>query len=335
MPSDRKTEPPTARRLRQARREGDHPISPALVAVAGLACAALLLPSACRWLVESTRELLQRSLQPGAEADLQGLLWRVAGLVSLVLGPAALAALVVGLGQTNAGLSLTPLGWNTRRLNPVQGLARAWSSTTLLTLARWLVSGAVLGLLGLRLLEARGAALAASIGSLRAAAHLAAELVQQLLWGALAVGLGAAIIDTLVVRRAWYARLRMTRDEVQRELRDNEGDAGLKQARQRVHRELSRNAQIDELPLAGLLVMGRPRLATALAYAPGRDAAPRILMHASGRLAQTLESLAPTYGVPVHEDPELARALAALPADEPIPGALYNAVAAALRTATR
>jgi flagellar biosynthesis protein FlhB len=335
MPSERKTEPPTARRLRRARREGDHPLSSALVALGSLACAALLLPSACRWLVDSTRELLYQSLQPGAEADLRGLVWRVAGLVSLVLGPAALAALAVGLGQTGAGLSLRPLGWNVRRLSPMQGLARAWSSTTLLSLARWLVSGAVLGLLGLRLLESSGPALAASIGSVRAAARLAGELCEQLLWGALWVGLGAAVIDVLVVRRAWYARLGMTREEVARELRDNEGDAGLKQARQRVHRELLRNAQLDELPRASLLVVGRPRLATALAYAPGRDAAPRILMHASGRLAQTLESLAPGYGVPVHDDPELARALAALAADEPIPAALYTAVAAALRTASR
>jgi flagellar biosynthesis protein len=125
----------------------------------------------------------------------------------------------------------------------------------------------------------------------------------------------------------------MTRAEVQREQRENEGDVGLKQARQLAHRELTRSAQLAELPRAMLLVLGRPRLATALAYDAAQDSAPRILMQASGRLAQTLEALAPAYGIAIHEDQELARALSTLQPDDPIPSSLYATVAAAVRGA--
>jgi flagellar biosynthesis protein FlhB len=340
--ADERTEAPTARRLRRARRDGDHPVSTVLVGLGALAAAGLLLPTLLEQLVERTRALLQQTLQrhtpPPGGAELSAPLLSVPGqalveLVALLLAPAALGALVLGLWQTGAGLSATPLGWDPRRLDPLANVRRVFSRTLLVSVLRWLLSGVLLAVLGYHALRAAGAGLAGSVGSARAALHLAAELCRQLLWWALAITALGAVVDALVVRSAWLQRLRMTRAEVQREQREQEGDAALKQARQRAARELLRNAQVAELPRALLLVVGRPRLATALTYDAERDHAPRILMQASGRLAQTLESLAPTYGVLTHEDAELARALAALNPDEPIPAALYSAVSGAVQSA--
>jgi flagellar biosynthesis protein FlhB len=328
-----KTEPPTARRLRRARREGDHPISSVLVSFGALAGGALLLPSTLDTLVTSTRELLQASLAPGADLAPRALAAQVLGLVSRVLGPAALLALALGLAQTGAGLSVTPLGWDARRLNPVEALRRFWSATTLVSLLRWAVTGVALGFIALRLLLSAGGALAASIGNVQSTVLLIAGLCQRLLWGALGVSFVASVADAVWVRGAWYRRLRMTREEVLREKRDNQGDEALAQARLRAHRELLANARLGDLPNAVLLVVARPRLAVALSYAASRDTAPRILMQATGRLAETLEGLAPGQGVPVLEDPELAQALAQVPSDEQIPPPLYAAVSSALRRA--
>ena len=341
MADDQRTEPPTARRLRRARSEGDHPVSRVLVSFGALAVATLLLPSVLDLLVRRVRALLAQSLELGSSSGaetLAGNALSAAGLslvqlVALLLGPVALAALVVGLWQTGAGLSLTPLAWNSRRLDPLANLGRVWSKTLLVSLLRWLSTGLLLAAIGWHLLRSAGAALAASIGSVHAATELASRLCHQLLWAALALLALASVVDALVVRSSWLGRLRMTHDEVQREQRENEGDVGLKQARQRAQRELSRSAQLSELPRAALLVLGRPRLATALAYDAAQDAAPRVLMQASGRLAQTLEALAPVYGVAIHEDPELARALSTLQPDDPIPSSLFTTVAAALRAA--
>jgi flagellar biosynthesis protein FlhB len=341
MAEEKRTEPPTARGGRRARSEGDQPVSRVLVSFAALAVATLLLPSALDLLVRRVRALLEQSLALGSSIGaetLAGDALSAAGLslvqlVALLLGPAALAALVVGLWQTGAGLSLTPLAWNSRRLDPLANLGRVWSKTLLVSLLRWFATGLLLAIIGWHLLRSAGSALAASIGSVHAATELASRLCHQLLWAALALLALASVVDALVVRSSWLGRLRMTREEVQREQRENEGDVGLKQARQRAQRELSRSAQLSELPTATLLVLGRPRLATALAYDAAQDAAPRVLMQASGRLAQTLEALAPAYGVAIHEDLELARALSTLQPDDPIPSSLYAAVAAALRAA--
>jgi flagellar biosynthetic protein FlhB len=143
------------------------------------------------------------------------------------------------------------------------------------------------------------------------------------------------VIDALWARRAWYARLRMTREEVRREQRENDGDEALKQARHSAHRELLQSARLDDLPLAALLIVARPRIAVALTHDAARERAPRISMQASGRLAETLEALAPAHGVPVFEDEELARELMGLRMDEAIPAALYARVGALLRQRPR
>jgi flagellar biosynthesis protein FlhB len=338
MANDQRTEPPTARRLRRARSEGDHPVSRVLVSFGALAIATLLLPFTFGLLVRRVHALLAQSLRlagapPAAGEGLTAAGLSLVQLVALLLGPAALAALVVGLWQTGAGLSLGPLAWDSRRLDPLAHLGRVWSKALFVSLLRWIATGVLLAAIGWHLLRSAGSALAASVGSVQAAAELAGRLCHQLLWAAVSLLALASVVDALVVRSAWLARLRMTREEVQREQRENEGDVELKQARQRAHRELSRSAQLSELQRATLLVLGRPRLATALAYDASQDAAPRILMQASGQLARTLEALAPVYGVAIHEDLELARALGTLQPDDPIPSSLYASVASAFRSA--
>src|SRR5688572_21424915 len=102
MPSARGTEAPTARRLRRARAEGDHPISRGLLALGAVAGAALLLPFTVHGLLGDARALLQLALHDPSQADPMLLArlvsWRV---VPLVLA-SAFGALCIGLWQTGA-----------------------------------------------------------------------------------------------------------------------------------------------------------------------------------------------------------------------------------------
>ena len=76
---------------------------------------------------------------------------------------------------------------------------------------------------------------------------------------------------------------------------------------------------------------GKARLsAAALTYIPGFDKAPRVVASGEGKVAETILALAREYGVPIHEDPDLAYALAALDIGEDIPPELYVVVAEVL-----
>jgi len=73
-----------------------------------------------------------------------------------------------------------------------------------------------------------------------------------------------------------------------------------------------------------------PHAAAALTYDPSRDEAPRVVAAGRGYVAERIVALARAHDVPIHSDPDLAAALAALGADELIPPELYGAVAAVL-----
>ncbi len=72
----------------------------------------------------------------------------------------------------------------------------------------------------------------------------------------------------------------------------------------------------------------RQTVATALAYNPENDVAPRVLATGSGALAYRIQKIARENGIPVHSDPEVAELLNQLPPGSPIPETMYRTMAA-------
>lgn len=70
-----------------------------------------------------------------------------------------------------------------------------------------------------------------------------------------------------------------------------------------------------------------PKVAAALSYDEGRDAAPRVIAAGRGRLAERIEQRARESGVPVYKNEDLAWTLTGLGVDREIPPALYDVVA--------
>ena len=329
MPSEQKTEPPSPRRLRRARREGDHPISPVAIGLGALALAVLAAPVALAALHQSALELLLEALRPGSVPDPGTLAWRVGRLVAPLLGLAAAGALIVGMAQTGGAVSAKPLGWNARRSGP---FSSGWADRIVVATIAALAAAALLGL-GWLVFRDLAPALADSVGDARTSLRLALEGMRRLAWGALGISLLAAGVDTVARQVAWRRRHRMSRDEARQERREAEGDPELRQARREIHRELASAGTARELGRSLLLVLAEPRLAIGLAYEPGRDRAPRVTVQGSGALALTLEALAPSFGVPIVHDTALGRALAAVPVEHEVPASLYAGVARALQRA--
>lgn len=71
----------------------------------------------------------------------------------------------------------------------------------------------------------------------------------------------------------------------------------------------------------------RSKVAVALRYHHGQDAAPRVTASGRGLLAEKILSVAETAKVPIHQDAELAEALDQVGVDRAIPPELYAAVA--------
>jgi flagellar biosynthesis protein FlhB len=288
---------PTQSRLERARREGDHPLSRDAVAVAAFTGSLLALWTAAMLTADATRYGLRAALEGGGSAHLAFVLAIPSAAAALCgAGAAVLATLV----QTRAASFCMPA----LRLAFGRTFSRdAWASTARCAL----VAGA----------GAAGIALTIAPHPQAIAKTLAAVTI---------AGGAGALADVLATRAAWRRRLRMTHEELRRDLREHDGDPQTRGRRRRLHRALMRGA-VREVRRASFVIVNPTHVAVALRYAPPQTPVPEILVRAADAKARKVRSLAGELSIPVIEDPPLARSLFAHDALGPIPPEAYVAVA--------
>lgn len=122
--------------------------------------------------------------------------------------------------------------------------------------------------------------------------------------------------------------LRMTKQEVKEEHKQQEGDPMVKGQRRRLARRLLQKQMLQAVPTADVVVTNPTHYAVALKYERGKDAAPVILAKGEGRLARRIKEIAAEHGVPMIENKPVAQMLFKIgEVGEAVPTALYQAVA--------
>lgn len=331
--SGARSEQPTPRRLLEARRRGEVARSRELPAAAALVAGLLAL---CAWgpdAVAQLARLLRSALlaAPSPSVTPSALLAEAGGRLAIVSAPLllapALAAGAAALAASGLSISFEPLRPRLDRLDLAKGLRRLTSPEALAPLALGLLKGAVVLAILWRWLAEQGRSLAQlpRLGVpvlLRAlpAASPAARLA--------AVALALGLFDLALAHRRHRKALRMTRDEVRRESKEDEGDPQHRAERRRLHR-----AALEAGPVAKatVVVVNPTHVAVALEHRRDRDAAPRLLAKATGDGAARIRSAARRAGVPIVRDVALARAVARLvDVGEEIPPDLFEAAATVL-----
>jgi flagellar biosynthesis protein FlhB len=321
-----KTEQPTARRLRKARQDGDVPVSGALNQAAGFFAALSVAPAAITSMIALFGEQWRAAVS-GRALSAAEVASAVLSLSTPIIAAAAAASLAFGFVQTGGLVAPSRVLPKFERLSPLSGLKSLISAPRLLAVARALLASAALCWISMALLRKALPGLVLRPGELLPAAAVAASAARQLAFAAAGVSAALALIDLLVVRRAWLKRWMMTRDEVRREYRESEGDPEIKAARRRAHQEMLTSAQLHAVKDASVLIVNPTHLAIALRYDDAETSAPRVLAQGEGDFARRLIEAAHAYGVPVIRDVPVARALAELEVGDEIPEALYEAVA--------
>ncbi|HSM93688.1 MAG TPA: EscU/YscU/HrcU family type III secretion system export apparatus switch protein [Anaeromyxobacteraceae bacterium] len=328
-----RSEQPTPRRLLEARKRGEIATGrelPAAAALgAGLATLAACGPWATAQLAGALRGALLSAGTPSASTDLAlqtALLVLARVAAPLLLLPAAAAAAVAAL-QSGLYVSLEPLRFRAERLDPLKGLRRLLSASAVGRVALGIAKAGVALALLAAWVDRHGRSLAQAPRLGAAALWRAAPLASlglQLSLAALAFG----ALDLALARRRHRRALMMTRDEVRREAREDEGDPQHRAERRRLHRAALEAGPISK---ATVVVVNPTHVAVALAHRRGEDEAPRLLAKATGAGAARIRSAARRAGVPVVRDVLLARALFRLAeVGDEIPEALYDATAAVL-----
>jgi flagellar biosynthetic protein FlhB len=156
------------------------------------------------------------------------------------------------------------------------------------------------------------------------------------LLGAVALKLGGrlimlmfllAISDFVFQRWQHETDIKMTKQEVQEEMKDVEGDPLVKSRMRALQREISISRMMEDVKRADVVVTNPTTFAVALAY-DNDMAAPTVIAKGQRKMAQRIKDTAREHGISVVENKPLARALfAEAEVGESIPLKFYQAVA--------
>ena len=332
--SGAKTEEPTSARIRRAREEGDNGASLYASQAVAFVIALALLPATVVAVAIRFEGRLREAIDQAARADVSAIL-DVAGVARdvAILSAPILAGVAIAT-TTGSLLQTAGIPRGRRRADqgpsPLARLGALASRERLFAVARALAGSAFVSWIVVRELRAHAPDIVRTSGRLAFAGPAAAAIAGSVAWKVALAGLAIGAADVVVLQALWRGRLRMSRDEVRRERRDAEGDPLMKGARDREREEGIARGGLADVRLARIVVQDEGRAACALRYEEG-DRAPIVVATGERDAAEGLVRRAREHGVPVRVDAAVARALTQLPAGEPIPEALYDAVAELLR----
>ena len=249
-------------------------------------------------------------------------------LLVMMLVAALLAPMALG-GWLLSAKSLAP---NFSKLNPVAGIGRMFSTETLAELVKtivksllvggvawWVISGNISTIMGL-MSEPISAALPHTLGLVAKAC-------------ALIVGSLLLVVALDVPYQLWSHahKLRMSREDLRQEQKENDGDPQIKAQIRRQQQQMAKRRMMAEVPKADIIVTNPTHFAVALKYRDKEMRAPRVVAKGADLVALRIRALAEEHKIPVLEAPPLTRALYRhTQLGQEIPVELYSAVAEVL-----
>jgi len=334
-----RTEQATPKRLSEARKKGQAAKSMDLIAAVCFLGMVAVLAMLAENLIHQSVNYIALSLGnlsaiEGLTNSFSPLLVSAMDMFVLMAWPLLGTALLFGIGanlmQVGFIWSHDPLMPEFSRLNPVEGLGRMFSTRSLFdllkALAKLLLLGfaAYLGIHG----EMRSLLLAGysdGVGAL--------VIVGRMLYGvAMRVGVTyffIGVADFLYQRHEFRQNMMMTRQEVKEEHKQMEGDPQIKARQRERQRLLATGRMFAAIPTATVVITNPTHFAVALRYERGNTAgAPQVVAKGCDYLAGRIKLRAAECGVPLVENPALARSLYdQTEVGQEIPHALYRAVA--------
>jgi flagellar biosynthetic protein FlhB len=350
MSATDRTEKATPKRRSEARKKGQvarsSDLAGAVVLLAALGALTAFGPGIVDGLAGSMRGMLADAAHPDkvSAAGLTPLLQGAGMALALAVAPVALACLLAGLAANVAqvGFRLTPAGLrpDPKRLNPIQGAKNIFGTNAIFETFKSTGKVAIVGAIAAMALLPNMEDLAALVGI--EPPQLGSEIASMtagIAWKAGAAYLLIALADVLWQRHRFDKQLRMAKDEVKREQKEESISPELRASQRRRQQQMSRGRMMAAVLGADVVVANPTHFAVALSY-DGNRAAPVVVAKGQDLIALEIRRVAEANGVPVVENPPLARSLFdAVALEAEIPEDLYRAVAELLafvyRTARR
>jgi len=337
--AEKGTESGTAGHKKKAREKGDSVRSRELLSAVAMMAGVVTVGVVAKTFVGSWRIVFEQSLTAAAVRDNIGeMQWAVA--IRRTLNPAVLplafimaasfvGALVVGIAQ-GGGFEFHPnaIGLKFSKLNPVSNLGQLFSLKSATRVVKSLVPAAIMVVFGWAALKGLMLPMPVmSIVRLPTAFSAAYGLALDAAW----VTLAWSGLDYVVEWMAWNKRMKMTKQQQKDEMKEAMGNPQVKGRIRQVQNAMRKRKVKADISKASVVITNPTHYAVALEFSFETMEAPKVLAKGRDLHAAEIREEARWAGVPLIENPPLARSLyRAVEPGQSIPFELYAAVAGIL-----
>ena len=334
------TEQATQHRREKARQDGDILHSRELSSAAGTLAGVMVLGALGSHLLLVWRNTFAGFLAMGAAArwepsEIQPTLYALRKLTFDLIGPVgvimgAVVAAVLGAGVLQTGgvnFHAGAIGFKLDRINPVSNVKNLFSLRAAARLAKSLIPAAFLAIFAVQRIARQMTLPPFSTTRL----EMLGTDIYGLLVAAAWLLFGWSLIDYLVEWQSRESRLKMSREDMRDESKETEGNPQIRGRIRNLQRQARRRKVKNDVSKAAVVLTNPTHYAVALSFDFATMEAPKVLAKGRNLLAEEIKAEARWAGVPIIENPPLARSLyRSVEVGGAIPVDVYAAVAAIL-----
>lgn len=343
---EQKTEAPSGRRISEARKKGNIPKSADFTSAVILMASAFLLLWLWRSVVDTLRArmVVTFSNLPTGDLTIEALRHLALDLTResmLVLAPFMLTLLMIGIVtnglQTRFNVSTEQMKPSFAKLNPISGLKRIFSLRGVVETFKGILKIVIVGYFSYQVIRARYEQIVTAVQMDRQQlGALLADTAWTIAWQSALALFIIGLVDYAYQRWEWWRGLKMTKQEVKDEAKQQEGSAEVKGEIKKRQRRAALRRMMQEVPKASVVITNPTHYAVALQYDRETMEVPLVVAKGADLVAKRIRDIARENNVPMVENKPIAQALyRQVEVGDEIPPDMYTIIAEILVAVTR
>ena len=332
-----RTEDPTSKRREDFREKGQVAQSKEVTTAALLTMSLLLWSFYAKYFWADLKDQVRNFLQmlgyfKATPEDVLHLLWTLGATFAHLLWPIFMLTLVVGFFssflQVGPLFSLKAFEVDLGKFNPIKGMAKFVSKRSAIELVKSLSKVALIGFVAFKTVSNEfGIALTLTSVDLSQMIVFLGQLTFLVLAKTCGIMIVLGIIDFIFSRYEMEQKMKMTKQEVKEEHKQQEGDPKVKSRIRSMQYQMARKRMMAEVPKADVVITNPTHLSIAITYNREQMDAPQIIAKGADHLAFRIREIAREHQVPIVENKPVARALYQYEVGEQVPEEMFKAVA--------
>ncbi|MEB7544928.1 flagellar biosynthesis protein FlhB [Enterobacter huaxiensis] len=331
-----KSEKPTAQKLRKAREKGDLPRSKDLTMAVGLLASFITMGTFFPYYQQLVGESFTAVGMMAGRLDDEGVLsqflmlnvWIIVRFIA-TLAPIPIACIVASLVPGGWIFTVSKLKPDFKKLSPISGVKRLFASSHFVDVGKMMLKcSIILAVLYSMVHSSLDPLLHLQRLSLNQAIHQGFGILHHVLVYFIAVIVIFALLDVPLTKFMFTKKMRMTKQEVKEEYKNNDGNPQIKGRIRQLQRQMAMGQISRTVPDADVIITNPTHFAVALKYDPNKAEAPYIVAKGMDDIALHIRDVARQHQIEIVEFPPLARAVYhTTRVNQQIPAQLFRAIA--------